>query len=66
MATSRSERMLAERSEVRGMEEQQSSLNPGLLVSMIYDRLGAFDGAGGGACQRKVRSGVACMHASEL
>lgn len=67
MATSRSEKMQGERSEVRhGGTTKQSKANPGLLVSLIYDRLGAFDGVGGGACQRKVRSGGACMHASEL
>lgn len=64
MATSRSGKMLGERSEVRGRKEQQS--NPGLLVSLIYERSGAFDGVGGGACQRKVRSGGACTHASQL
>lgn len=58
------------RGEVRGQRHggttKQFKANPGLLVNLIYDRLGAFDGVGGGACQRKVRSGGACMRASEL
>lgn len=58
------------RGEVRGQRQEgttkRSNGHPGLLAGLIYERLGAFDGVGGGARRGKVRSGGACARASEL